>query len=317
MEVRLIVKCGGSWLEPPLLDEPQLFRAMNAAAVLTAKILKGGELSFNEGAAVRLLADGKAIFSGRVFTKRRSCPEVIEITAYDELRYLQNRDCCVFKGATPADMVKRMAAALELATGDLAAVDWRLSVRVFDNRRYIDMLTAVLAEVLADRHKHYVVLAENGRLCLRDCRDMQVDICLELGSIGGYEYKTSIDEGYANRVKLIYEDRRRALRREFVADDRAAIKDYGVLQYVHKSAAVAEETTTRAKERLRELKQRCDELKITGALGDVAVRGGSVVWVKMDLGDKIVNSQALVKSSRLYFKSGVCLMDVVLDCSLF
>lgn len=304
-------------MEPPLLDEPELLRVMNAAGVLRAKVVKCDGLSFAEGARVRLLADGAEVFSGRVFTKRRSRPEVIELVAYDELRYLQNRDCCVFSAVSPGEMLKRIAALLGLAVGEVADIGWRLRVKVYDNRRYIDMLADVLNQVLLERGEHYVVLAEGGRLCLRACRDMQSSVCLDLGAFSGYEYKTTIDGDYANRVKLIYEDRRRAARRQFVAEDKRAIADYGVLQYVHKSAAANEETYANAAEKLRQLNKRQDSLVVSGAPGDVSIRGGSIVWVRLDLGDRLVDSRALVKSARHYFKSGVCLMDLDLDCSLF
>ena len=316
MKVQLIIKCGGVWLEPPLLDEPRLKRDVNAAAVLVASVIKNGDLSFDEGAAVRFLVDGEAIFCGRVFCKRRSRPKIIEITAYDELRYLQNRDCCVFSGITPAGMVKQIAALLDLSVGDLAPVEWRLSARAYDNRRYIDMVADALDEVLTAKCKHYILLAENGRICLRDCRDMQVDICLSPGSMAGYEYRTSIDENYANRVKLIYEDKRRGLRRQFMAEDRENILRHGVLQYVHKSAAAEKETGAAARQQLAKLDKRQERLLIKGALGDIRVRGGSMVGLRMDLGDRIVDSQALVKRAEHYFKSGVCLMDLELDASL-
>lgn len=316
MKVSVWVECKSGWLEPPLLDEPELLRVMNGAAVLKAAVVKCGDLSFDEGAGVRLLVDGDEIFSGRVFTKRRTQPEVIEIVAYDELRYLQNRDCCVFAGVTPGEMLKQVAALLGLPPGDVAAVDWRLKGRAYDNRPYIEMVTGALKEVLAEKGRHYTVLAEGGKLCLRDCRDMRVDVCVELGGFSGYEYRTSIDGTYANRVKLIYEDRRKAARRQFVAEDKRAVAKYGVLQYMHKSASADEETQGAAKEKLAELNRREESLRVSGASGDVAVRGGSMVWVRLDLGDRVVDSEALVKSARHYFKSGVCLMDLELDCRL-
>lgn len=315
MDVRLKIECVGGWLEPPLLDEPELVRGMNAAAVLTAAVVKCGELSFDEGARVCLLVDGAEIFSGRVFTKRRVRPQVIEIVAYDEMRYLQNRDCCVFAGVSLPAMIKQIAAGLNLSVGDLAAVDWRLKARAYDNRRYIDMVQGALDEVLAAKGLHYTLLAEGGKLCLRASRAMQVGICLEPASFAGYEYRTTIDEGYANRVKLIYEDKRKAARRQFVAEDKAAMERCGVLQYVHKSAAASEETYAAAKAKLAELAVRGERLVVKNAPGDVAVRGGSLVWVKMDLGDRVVDGQALVKSAKHVFKSGVCLMDLELDCA--
>lgn len=317
LTIKLLIKCKGGWLEAALLDEPELYRAMNAAAVLKAAVVKCGELDFAEGAAVRLLVDGTELFGGRVFTKRRTRPEVIEVVAYDEMRFLQNRDCCVFAGVETGVMLKQIAAMLQLAVGDVAQTGWLLRARAYDNRRYIDMVQAALDEVLAEKNKHFVVLAENGKLCLRDCRAMQLDLCLELESFGVYEYRTTIDEGYANRVKLIYEDKRKAARRQFVAEDGAAIQQVGVLQYVHRSAAADEETAAEAKAKLRQMKQRQERLLVSGAPGDVAVRGGAVVWVRLDLGDRIVDSQALVRSAKHRFVSGVCVMDLELDCGLF
>lgn len=317
MKISILLESAGGWIEPPVLDEPELIRAMNAAGVLKARVIKCDGLSFGEGARVCLVVDGEQVFSGRVFTKRRSMPDVIEIVAYDELRYLQNRDCCVFSGVSPKEMLKQIAALVNLSVGDLAEVNWRCGVRVYDNRRYIDMLVDVLDGVLAERGRHYTVIAEKGRLCLRASRDMSCDVCLELGAFAEYEYKTSIDENYANRVKLIYEDKRKAARRQFVVEDREAIQNYGVLQYVHKSAAVEEENRANASERLRQLNRRGESLTVRRATGDIAVRGGSIVWVRMNLGDKVVDGEALVKSARHYFKSGVCLMDLELDCGLF
>ncbi|MBQ3200238.1 MAG: hypothetical protein IJB67_07745 [Firmicutes bacterium] len=312
MQVRLIIKCRDEWLEPPLLDEPRLLRAANAAAVLEAAVVKNGALDFAEGAAVRLLADGKEIFRGRVFEKQRTRPEVIKIVAYDELRYWQNRDCCIFEEFMPSEMVRRIAAILNLPVGEAADCGMMLAARAYDNRRYLDMMSDVLDEVLKAKGKHYFLLAEGGKIYLRDCEDMQVDLLLDLTTIGGYEYRTSIDRGYANRVKVIYEDKRKALRRQFVAENRQEIERVGVLQYVSKSAAADKQTAETARQLLRELNRRTDSLSVSDVPGDVRVRGGSLVWLRMDLGDRVVDCRALVQKAVHRFVGGECLMDLEL-----
>lgn len=313
MRVQIVIKCRGGWLEPELLDCPRLTRAANAAAVLEAGVIKAGELDFADGAPVRLLCDGAEAFSGRVFSKSRVRPEVINLRAYDELRYLQNRDCCSFSKATPGSMLRQIAELLGLSVGDVADCGYQFGARVYDNRRYLDMLADVLNEVLQAKSKHYYVLAERGKLCLRDCRDMAVPIVMAFSTLGGYNYTTTLDEGYANRVKVIYEDRRRGLRAQYLAENAADIARQGVLQYVSKSAAADEQTPELAKKLLAQLNRRGERLTVSNAVGDIRVRGGGMVGVRLDLGDQLVDGWALVKSSRHTFCSGQCLMDLDLQ----
>lgn len=313
MRVQVIIKCPCGWLEAALLDCPRLSRAANAAAVLEASVVKAGDLSFDEGAPVKLLCDGAEVFSGRVFTKSRTRPEIINIRAYDELRYLQNRDCCSFVSATPGNMLRQIAGMLDLPLGDVADCGYRFTAKVYDNRRYLDMLADVLADVLRVKSKHYYVLAENGKLCLRDCREMMVNVVMSLPNFCGYSYLTTLDDGYANRVKVIYEDKRKSLRQEYMAENREDIKRFGVLQYVSKNASANRQTKAQADQLLRDLNHRGEQLSVRGALGDVRVRGGSMVRVNLNLGDRIVNDWALVQSAVHTFCSGQCLMDLELE----
>ena len=64
---------------------------------LTFKIVKDSIINFQEGAAVRLKVDGKPVFFGFVFSKKRDKDQIITVTAYDQLRYLQNKDTYVYE----------------------------------------------------------------------------------------------------------------------------------------------------------------------------------------------------------------------------
>lgn len=58
---------------------------------------KDAVINFQEGAAVRLKVDGKPVFFGFVFSKKRDKDQIIEVTAYDQLRYLNNKDTYVYE----------------------------------------------------------------------------------------------------------------------------------------------------------------------------------------------------------------------------
>jgi hypothetical protein len=55
------------------------------------------------------------------------------------------------------------------------------------------------------------------------------------------------------------------------------------------------------------------ELKITEAFGDITVRGGTMIPVKLDLGDVQVNNYMLVEKVTHNFEHGHHTMDLTLE----
>lgn len=313
MQLDLLIWNGQEWLMPAWLAGARLQRAANAAAVLDFTVVKNGMLDFLEGAPVCLLADGQPVFKGRVFAKRRRQPELIAVRAYDQLRFLQNRDCCSFRDFTPADLLKRVGAEMGLELGRLADCGLRLPARSFDNRRYLDMLAAVLQEVYLAKGRRYFVFDEAGLVCLQSCWDLRVNIMLTENCLGGWEYATSVDEGVCNRVKVIYEDKRKGQRWQFLAENAERIGDWGPLQLVSKSADAQEQTQARARELLQQGCRRQESLLVRDVPGDLRVRGGGMVGVRLNLGERLVDCWALVKRAEHRFLGGNILMDLSLE----
>ena len=162
MQVDLLINDGKNWLRPQVLSGLRLQRAANAAAVLDFVVVKNGMLNFLEGAPVRLRLDGQTVFVGRVFSKRRRQPELIQVRAYDQLRYLQNHDCCMLRDFTPGDLLRRICSENNMQLGKVADCGLRLGAHSFDNRRYLDMLAEVLAEVWQARGRRYFVYDDCG-----------------------------------------------------------------------------------------------------------------------------------------------------------
>lgn len=316
MQIDLLIWDGQNWLRPQVLSGLRLQRAANAAAVLDFTVVKNGPLNFLEGAPVRLRLDGQTVFVGRVFAKKRRQPELIQVRAYDQLRYLQNRDCCVMRDFTPGDLLRRICSENDLQLGQVADCGLRLAARSFDNRRYLDMLAEVLQEVWQAKGRRYFLYDKAGEICLQSCWDLRVNILLAADCIGGYEYATSIDEQTYNRVKVIYEDKRKGLRKEFVAADAEKIRDWGVLQLVSRNADAKEQTYSRAQELLQLYRGRQESLLVQNVPGDMEVRGGSMVGLRLNLGEQIVDCWALVKRAEHIIQQGNCLMNLSLECIL-
>ena len=60
---------------------------------------------FEEGDHVALQIDGQGIFYGFVFTKKSGGKsDMVEVTAYDQLRYFKNKDTYVYEDKTAGDL---------------------------------------------------------------------------------------------------------------------------------------------------------------------------------------------------------------------
>lgn len=78
----------------------------NTPGKLVFKVLYDNILDFSEGSPVRMKVDGDNVFFGFVFKQQRSKDKIITVTAYDQLRYLKNKDTKVYENKTASQFVK-------------------------------------------------------------------------------------------------------------------------------------------------------------------------------------------------------------------
>ena len=73
---------------------------------LTFKVHLDSKLDITEGNAVRFRWNGSNVFYGFIFSKKMSKDRVITVTAYDQLRYLKNKDTYVYENKTAAELIR-------------------------------------------------------------------------------------------------------------------------------------------------------------------------------------------------------------------
>ena len=91
MNVELLISHNGK-LYAPAVEEGIQWTTERAGSPSTLKftVVKDETIAFEEGDPVRMKLDGKNVFYGFVFVKKRNKEHLIEVTAYDQLRYLKN-----------------------------------------------------------------------------------------------------------------------------------------------------------------------------------------------------------------------------------
>lgn len=117
-----------------------------APAKLTFKVFKDKVLNITEGDLVNLWVNGEFVFVGYIFEKKRSKDNFIEVTAYDQCRYLKSEGYYVFDGTkTASELIKALAEDLGLKLGDISQTVYKIK-RIFDGKTYQDIILTMLKE---------------------------------------------------------------------------------------------------------------------------------------------------------------------------
>ena len=283
---------------------------------LTFKVIKDDVINFREGAAVRLKVDGKPVFFGFVFSKKRDKKQIITVTAYDQLRYLNNKDTCVYENKTASQLVRMIAADFSLNVGTIEDTKFVIPSRVEDNTSLFDMIGNALDLTLTNTKQMFVLYDDFGKLSLKNIASMRVGeagsyLMLDEETGENFEYTSSIDSDTYNKIKLTYDNEDTGKREVYIAQDSKHINEWGVLQYFD-TVSKGENGQSKANALLQLYNQKTRNLKITNAFGDTRVRAGSMVIVNLALGDVNLKNFMLVESAKHTFKQDEHFMNLTL-----
>ena len=287
---------------------------------LSFKILWDKKLDISEGSAVRLKVNGKKIFFGFIFKQQRSKKEgkvqQVTVTAYDQLRYLNNKDTRVYENKTADQFLKMIAEDYSLRAGKFENTGYVIPSRVEDNTSLFEMVENALDLTLQNRKEMYVLYDDFGKLALKNISNMYVrrkDKYLLIDSETGenFEYTSSIDDDTYNRIKLVFENEETGKRDVYIAQDSSNINRWGILQYFD-TLKEGENGKAKADALLALYNHKTRNLKISNAFGDSRVRAGSMVAVSLNLGDMKVKNFMLVEKCRHIYKENEHWMDLTL-----
>lgn len=278
---------------------------------LNFTVVKDASLNFQEGNLVTLKKDSKEVFYGFIFSKKRNKENVIQVTAYDQLRYFKNKDTYIIENETGSQFIKRVAADFQLNVGTIEDTKYVIASRVEDNKTLFDMVQSTLDLTLNNKKEMYVLYDDFGKLTLKNIGSMKLNVLVDDESSEDFDYTSSIDSATYNKIKLAYDNKETGKRDIYIAKDANNIDAWGILQYFEK----IEETTNgkvKADALLKLYNKKTRNLKVDHVIGDIRVRGGSLVIVKLNLGDINVQNYMMVETVKHTFKNNEHFMDLTL-----
>lgn len=312
MSQQLLIQNGNTVYEPVVQDEiTWTTERKGAAGKLEFKVVKDEIINFEEGNPVAFKVDNTNLFYGFVFRKKRDKEQIIKTTAYDQLRYLKNKDTRVYVNKRADEVVRSIASDFQLNVGMLENTGYVIAKKTESNQSLFDIILNALDETIRNRKEMYVLYDDFGKLCLKNLERMKVGLVIDEETGENFDYESSIDSDTYNQIKLTYDNSDTGKREVYMAKDSSNIEKWGVLQYFD---TIDEKTNGAVKARalLDLYNQKTRSLEIKNALGDIRVRGGSLIIVNLNLGDVKLQNFMLVEKAKHTLKNGEHFMDLTL-----
>lgn len=315
--IELLIQNGNKIFQPIVEDEMKWeTNRKGQPGKLTFSVIKDPSIDFQEGNAVRLKVNGVNIFYGFVFEKSRDKENIISVTAYDQLRYLKNKDTYVYTNKTASELIRMIASDFNLQTGTIEDTEFKIASRVESNKSLFDIIQNALDLTLGSKGKMYVLYDDFGKITLKNVESMKLNVLIDDESAETYKYTSTIDGETYNKIKLVYENNETGKREIYISQDSSNINKWGILQYFETI-----DTPTAGKPKADALLQlynaKTRHLTINNAFGDANVRAGSLLPVKLELGDVNVQNFMLVEKVQHTFKNDEHTMNLTLKGSGF
>ncbi len=274
-------------------------------------VIKDKNLYFEEGAQVSFRVNNTNVFFGFVFKKTYDKDKNIKVTAYDQLRYFKNKDTYVYKNKTATELVKIISSDFRLNVGKLEKTGFKIKSKVEDNQTLFDIVQNALDDTITNTGRMYVLYDDFGKLRLSNIASLKVPIIVDSETAESFDYSSSIDGETYNKIKLVRENEKTKKRDVYIAQSGANMNKWGVLQYYD---TVDNNVNAKAKVNalLKLYNQKTRSLSVSGVIGDLRVRAGSMIVVSMNFDDISLKNYMLVEKATHKFENNHHSMDLVL-----
>lgn len=205
MEMLLTIEHNETVFSPPIIDEIKIeWERTGSPGKLTFTTVKVEGMDFTEGDVVCFYHGDKKVFMGFVFKKKRDKKQQIEVTCYDQIRYLKNKYSYVFEKKTATQIIEAICKDYNIQTGTLEDTKYAIPAIAEENISALDISLDVLEDTLVNTGKMYVLYDDFGKLTLKNAEDMISDTLILENTAEDFDYSSSIDEETYNSIVLYY-----------------------------------------------------------------------------------------------------------------
>jgi hypothetical protein len=280
--------------------------------LVNSGIYQDRSFTVENGDIVRVRMGDTGLFYGYVFSIKQNQDSRLSIKAYDQVRYLLNKNTYVFKNVTTGDVIRTIAADFNLKVGRIDETGYRIPSMVEDGQTLLDIIEKANTLTMFNTNRFYVFFDDFDELSLRDVTSFVAGFMIgDASLLTGFEYGRDIDQDTYNRIKLYRDNQDTGKREVYMIQDSANIARWGVLQLYQ--SIEGDKNTAQIDEMLNQLarlKNREQRTLSLTCIGDIRVRSGMYLPVMTSsLG---INQPMMVDEVRHRFNGSEHTMDITL-----
>lgn len=248
-------------------------------AKLELTLLADASVEWVHGGIVTYLDDGAGRFYGYVFKITRTQEETVSVTAYDQTRYLKNKETYEFTGVRADQVLGQIGADFKLKVGALPSTGYVIPYLHFDTRPLFDIILEALDRTLVDAGRMFYLWDDFGSLRLSEVTVPKEATVLGEDSLAtGFSYESSIDGETYNKIKLVRDNKKTGKRDVYVTQDSSNMALWGILQLQEKADDDLNEAQVNQRcQQMLELYNRPEETLSLSALALPGLRAGQVI----------------------------------------
>lgn len=240
-------------------------------------------VKWQHGGIVRVMRGTNGIFYGYVFKIKKGSDGMTDITAYDQLRYLKNKNTYVFTNITAAQVIKEICGDFGLKTGNIPDTGYVIPSMVEDGQELFDIMLKALDYTLINTNRMFYLWDDFGKISVSEVSDGKLGFMLGDGSLAtDYSYESSIDGDTYNQVKLLRDNAQTGKRDLYLFKDSGNIGRWGLLQYYENvDESMNEAQIEERGSMLLELYNRPEKTFSVDAISDLRARAGKMIFVRI------------------------------------
>ena len=201
----------------------------NQPGKLTFNYIDDTKVTISEGSPISFKVDGKGVFFGYIFKKEKKKDEKVSVTAYDQMRYLKNKDTYVLSNLTASQIFTKICSDFKLSFEVIDSSSYIVSPRVNDNKTLFEIIQYGIDETLINTGNWYMIRDNFGKLQFISINSMKTDLFIgDESLLIDFDYESSIDDDTYNQVKLIKENKETKKREIYIVKDSNTIKQWGL-----------------------------------------------------------------------------------------
>lgn len=246
----------------------------NYPGSLRFSLLIVDSLKISNGDKVCFTFDNQKIFCGYIFSLTFTQNNIVNIVAYDQIRYLKNQDTSIYEDMTASQILQKICSEYNLKTGQIDHTSHIIPALISRNLSLLGIIQKALDIDEANTGKKYIIYDDFGKITLKNTENLLTSTVISEKNADSFNYTKEIDTDTYNQIKMTFGNIKKGYKEIVFKSGENSIKNWGILQYCG-NADNFENATAKAKTLLENKNREKQSFSLSIIGGNNNLRAGT------------------------------------------